>query len=113
MVGLLRYRVAFFILLTRNPAEVDLPAQTAQVSKQRFGLAGDCEVEPFPDTPSAVELIDDQVGISGDRNLPWRARTQALQDMEDADVLRRIVGHGTALTDDPCAASRGQHHLGR
>ena len=65
--------------------------------KQRFGLDGDCSVESFPDTPSAVELIYDQIGIPIDRNPPWRARTQTFQDMKDSGIFRHTIGYGAAL----------------
>jgi len=89
----LRQRVAFLILLTRNPAEVDLPSQPTQLIKQFSGLDGDCEVESFADTPFAVELIDDQVGISMDRHSSWRAGTQVFQDASDTGIFRHVVGH--------------------
>ena len=43
--------------------------------------------------PSVVELVYDQVGISIDRHSSWRARTQVLQDVEDAGIFSHVVGH--------------------
>jgi len=88
-------------LCPRNPAEVDVPSQPTQVSKQLFAFGGDREVESFPDAPSATELIYYQVGISVDGSSSGRARTQVFQDVEDTGIFRQIVGHGTALASDP------------
>jgi hypothetical protein len=87
------------ILLTRDPEEVDFPSDPAQISNQLLGLDGDRSVESLLDLPTAIELVDDQVGMSLDRHSPWRARTQTFQDMKDAGILRHIVGHGATLAD--------------
>jgi hypothetical protein len=87
-------------LLTGNPAKADLPSQPAQISNQLLGLDGDRSVESLLDTPSAIELVDDKVGISIDRHSPWRARTKTFQGMKDTGILRHIVGHGAAFAEE-------------
>jgi hypothetical protein len=70
-----------------------------QVSKQLFGFNGCREVQSFADTPLAIELVDDQLGIPKDGDLSWRAGSKVFQDLDYSCVFRHIVGHGAALTD--------------
>ena len=97
----LRQCVAFLVLFAGNPAEVDLPPQPTQVSKQLFGFGCDREVQSFADTPSAIELVYDQVGISVDGDSSRRARSKVFQDVEGTGILRYIVRHRIAPADHP------------
>src|ERR1039458_6320845 len=70
-----------------------------QVSEQRFCFLGCRQVQSFAHAPLAIELVDDQFGISMNRHPSRWTVTQVFQDLENSCVFSQVVGHGTALTD--------------
>ena len=69
------------------------------MSKQLSRLYGDCEIQALVDPRFAIELVDDQVGITMDRHSPWRSRTQVFQDMQDTGIFGQVAGHCLTLAN--------------